>query len=115
MQEGIKLILHGAAAYVQDATNLRRSAAYILYIADGMLDFYREDSLTRALALDNPIPLLVSTSDTMVAGLYAEVRALVCAGVCATDARALAALRNMRHGVIQRVVRDWLQCSCGLK
>ena len=76
MQEGIKLILHGASAYVQDATNIRRTAAYILYIAHGMLEFYREDSLTRALALDNPIPLLVSTSDIMVVGLYAEVRAL---------------------------------------
>jgi hypothetical protein len=81
MQEGIKLILHGTAAYVQDVTNIRRAAAYALYIADGMLEFYRESSLARALALENPVPVLVSTSDTMVAGLYAEVHACMLASV----------------------------------
>lgn len=74
MQESTKLILHSVSAYVTDVGNIRRAAAAVLYIASGMLAFYRETSLARAMASLNPIPMLVDISDSRIAGLYAEVR-----------------------------------------
>ncbi len=73
MQESTKLILHSTAAYVADVKNLRRAAASVLYIASGMLAFYRETSLARAMISGNPIPMLVDISDSRITGLYAEV------------------------------------------
>ncbi len=75
MQESTKLILHGVSAYVTDVGNIRRAAASVLYIASGMLAFYRESSLARAMESLNPIPMLVDISDSRITGLYAEVRA----------------------------------------
>jgi hypothetical protein len=73
MQESIKLILHSAVLYVKDVTNLRRSAAYIMYLASGMIAFYRATSIYRAQKDNNPIPMLMNISDSRIAGLYAEV------------------------------------------
>lgn len=74
MQESTKVVLHSATAYVKDVTNVRRVAACVLYIASGMLAFYRETGVERALASDSPIPMLVGISDSRISGLYAEVR-----------------------------------------
>jgi hypothetical protein len=73
MQESTKVVLHSVSAYVKDVTNVRRVAACVLYIASGMLAFYRETGVERALASDSPIPMLVGISDSRIAGLYAEV------------------------------------------
>ncbi len=73
MQESTKLILHSVSAYVTDVGNIRRAAASVLYIASGMLAFYRESSLSRAMASSNPVPMFVDISDSRIAGLYAEV------------------------------------------
>jgi hypothetical protein len=74
MQESTKLILNPLSAYITDINNLRRAAASVLYIGSGMLAFYRETSLDRAMSTVNPIPMLVDISDTRITGLYAEVR-----------------------------------------
>jgi hypothetical protein len=73
MQESTKLILHPVSAYIADINNLRRAAASVLYIGSGMLAFYRETSLERAMNTANPIPMLVDISDTAITGIYAEV------------------------------------------
>ena len=78
MQESIKMILHSVTAYLRDVTNIRRSAAYVLYIGSGMLEFYRESGIDRAKMATDPIPILVSISDSAIMGLYAQVRCCQC-------------------------------------
>ncbi len=97
MQESTKLILHSVSAYMTDVGNIRRAAASVLYIASGMLAFYRETSLSRAMASLNPIPMLVDISDSRIAGLYAEV--------CDTDSESHCA------GVAQ-IARVCCVCNC---
>ncbi len=107
MQESTKVVLHSASAYVKDVTNVRRVAACVLYIASGMLAFYRETGVERALASDSPIPMLVGISDSRISGLYAEVL-LIFLTVCNFVLLALACIKNVYR-------RLWPHCSCGLK
>jgi len=97
MQESIKMILHSVTAYVRDVTNIRRSAAYVLYIGSGMLEFYRESGIDRAKMATDPIPILVSISDSAIMGLYAQVRC------CQCSQRAYSAATGSAHSDSLRV------------
>ncbi len=73
MQESTKLVLYSVSAYVRDGTNIRRVSACVLYIGGVLFALYRETGVDRAVTEENPIPMLVSISDSRIAGLYAEV------------------------------------------
>lgn len=72
MQESTKLVLYSVSAYVRDGTNIRRVSACVLYIGGVLFALYRETGVDRAVTEENPIPMLVSISDSRIAGLYAE-------------------------------------------
>ena len=115
MQESIKMILHSVSAYVRDVTNIRRAAAYVLYIASGMLAFYRETGIERAKTATDPIPILVSISDSSIMGLYAQVRA---ASIHSPLTRKRLPMRMLSSCVSvtpvhQSFRRQLLRCSCG--
>jgi hypothetical protein len=103
MQESTKVVLYSLSAYLKDGTNIRRSAACIMYIGGVLLALYRESGVVRAISAENPIPLLVSISDSRVSGLYAEVRCSPLTNVCSESLLNICTLR------------PWLHCSCGLK
>jgi hypothetical protein len=104
MQESTKLVLYSASAYVRDCTNVRRASACVLYIGGVLFALYRETGVVRAVASENPIPMLVSISDSRISGIYAEV-------LCWQ----FAIFRFVAPLIIFCPFRQCPRCSCGLK